>query len=191
METVRDYVAANVKRVREARNLTVRALSQRLGDLGHPLLPSGITKIEQGERGVDAVDLVALAVALRVNPNALLLPDRAGDDPVALTSSTHVPGWAAWSWADGRQPLPTQPAEGDEPYYTTEEFIDFQGHARPLDLRARDHHTAVRAAQDVLDRLHRMLMRPGHTAQAQLVRSALDRLIAEIHDLAKVDDGER
>lgn len=50
----------------------MRALSQRLSELGHPLLPSGITKIEQGKRGVDVDDLVALARALEVRPEQLL-----------------------------------------------------------------------------------------------------------------------
>lgn len=69
-------VAENLKRLRG--RVPVRELSARLEALGRPILPSGITKIEQGSRRVDVDDLVALAQALEVSPMRLLLP-AAGD----------------------------------------------------------------------------------------------------------------
>jgi len=101
-------VAENVKRIRGL--LPVRTLSDRLSQLGRPILASGITKIEQGERRVDADDLVALAIALNVTPNRLLLPDHASQDPnevgeVFLAPKISAPEWVAWSWAMGEEPL--------------------------------------------------------------------------------------
>lgn len=61
-------VAARVRQVRELRRLSVRELSERLERVGRPILPSGVTKIEQGARRVDVDDLVALANALEVLP---------------------------------------------------------------------------------------------------------------------------
>jgi transcriptional regulator with XRE-family HTH domain len=69
-------VAANVKSLREdVHHFSVRELSARLADLGRPILPSGITKIEQGLRRVDADDLVALAAALETSPGRLMFDD--------------------------------------------------------------------------------------------------------------------
>jgi transcriptional regulator with XRE-family HTH domain len=44
----------------------------RLAALGRPILPSGLSKIEQSTRRVDVDDLVALADALRTVPSRLL-----------------------------------------------------------------------------------------------------------------------
>ena len=70
-------VAENVKTLRS--RIPVRELSARLESLGRPILPSGITKIEQGARRVDVDDLVALADALDASPLGLLLPNAGGD----------------------------------------------------------------------------------------------------------------
>jgi transcriptional regulator with XRE-family HTH domain len=69
-------VAENVANLREQRGLTLDQLSARLREMGRPIIASGISKIEQGERRVDADDLVALARALEVMP-VELLQDRA------------------------------------------------------------------------------------------------------------------
>jgi transcriptional regulator with XRE-family HTH domain len=67
-------VAENVKAYRSRRRMSLRELSAKLKEQGRPILPSGITKIEHGERRVDADDLVALAIAFNVSPARLLLP---------------------------------------------------------------------------------------------------------------------
>lgn len=67
-------VAENVRELRARRQLTVRGLSARMGELGHPILPTGICKIEGLDRRVDVSDLVALARALDVTPSRLLTP---------------------------------------------------------------------------------------------------------------------
>lgn len=97
--------------------MPVRELSARLKSLGRPILPSGITKIEQGQRRVDCDDLVALAVALKVTPNRLLFgpppPDEGGTLPEELYEHTSdgsflrladelaLEVWDVWSWAVG------------------------------------------------------------------------------------------
>lgn len=96
-------VAANVRRFREARNMTTYALSGALQKAGRPITPSAVAKIERRERQVTADDLVALAVALDVSPAALLLPAKA-TDPVQLTETTSVSWETAWRWAHGESP---------------------------------------------------------------------------------------
>ncbi|MFF2651484.1 helix-turn-helix domain-containing protein [Streptomyces sp. NPDC058045] len=65
-------VAVKVKLLRETQRLTKKQLSDRVSELGRPIPPLGIAKIESGGRRVDADDLVALAVALNVRPAAML-----------------------------------------------------------------------------------------------------------------------
>jgi transcriptional regulator with XRE-family HTH domain len=65
-------VAAQVHQIRERRRLSLQALSQRLAQLGRPILPSGLSKLEAGTRRVDVDDLVALADALETTPSVLL-----------------------------------------------------------------------------------------------------------------------
>lgn len=99
--------------------MTTAELSRRLAELGQPIQDSGITKIESGTRRVDVDDLVALAVALEVTPNALLLPGT--DSPgsasrymVTPVNMEEAPS-TIWAWATGETPLGAQPfhlAEG-------------------------------------------------------------------------------
>ena len=102
----RAVAAANLAAIRKRRELSVRALSDRLTGLGVRLLPSGVTKIEQGQRGLDVNELVALAVALNVSPTRLLLPNGQPDDPVQLTPGLRVRAWQAWEWMTDHAALP-------------------------------------------------------------------------------------
>jgi transcriptional regulator with XRE-family HTH domain len=104
-------VAANLVRLRKARGLSTTQLSRALADVDRPIPPTGITKIEAGDRRVDADDLVALAVVLGVNPSALLLPvDVEPDDPISVTGWGEAAAREAWHWVEGRSPL-HRPAE--------------------------------------------------------------------------------
>ncbi len=103
------YVISNLERLREQRGLTYRQLSDRLTAIGRPIPTLGLSRIEKGNRRVDADDLVALCVALEVSPAALLLPPDPGgdvDDEIELTERLSVPGSAARRWAAGHTPLP-------------------------------------------------------------------------------------
>ena len=75
-------VVSNIERLRAVRGLSLRQLSERLGKLGRPILPAVLHRLSQGNRRVDADDLVALAAALGVAPADLLLPPgTVSDDP--------------------------------------------------------------------------------------------------------------
>ena len=104
-------VAENVKRIREFKRLTYTDLSRRVGELGRTIPPLAIRRIEESARRVDVDDLMALAVALDVNPNALLFPDdnSRNDVSVKVTAAPdEVTGEAIWEWAQGFRVLSNQ-----------------------------------------------------------------------------------
>ena len=93
-------VAENVRALRG--RVTVRELSERLAKAGRPILPSGVVKIEQGDRRVDVDDLVALALALDVTPNRLLLTEGASmQTQIDLVPDLTISEDGAWAWATG------------------------------------------------------------------------------------------
>lgn len=101
-------VAANVAELRKDRGLSLRELSERMRDLGgRPTLPSGLSKIEQGDRRVDVDDLMALAIALDTTPNRLLLtPTASLDERIELVPDGGSSTMVAWQWASGDGALP-------------------------------------------------------------------------------------
>ena len=105
---VGERVAARLKRIRQERGLTLSDLASKLDDLGRPILVSALSKIEKGQRRVDADDLIALALALDVSPNQMLLPpDASMTTTIELTKSMTMDASAAWRWATQDVPLPT------------------------------------------------------------------------------------
>lgn len=98
-------LAANLRQLRDDRKLSTVQLSAILGDLGRPIQATGITKTEGGTRRVDVDDLLALAVALDVSPNRLLLTGTADTGQVELTPQVAVASVKAWLWAAGQEPL--------------------------------------------------------------------------------------
>jgi 8-oxo-dGTP pyrophosphatase MutT (NUDIX family) len=136
------YVMANLKQLREARKLSYRELSDELTRLGRPVPTLGLARIERGERRVDADDLVALAIALRVNPTALLLPrDRGQEDEVELTPAMRRSMARAWRWMDGAGPLPNE-----DDRVSLLEIVDFATNGRPKDAPLPE------AVQELVDR---------------------------------------
>ncbi|MDH2391261.1 hypothetical protein QCN29_21240 [Streptomyces sp. HNM0663] len=119
-------VAANVKRLRGERGLTLRALAAALKEVGRPLSADALNKIENGApdtepgksgepkpvRRVDVDDLMALAVVLQVPVITLLLPASVRGF-VELTGVGEIRGRIAWRWAQGRVPL-EWPEEADQ-----------------------------------------------------------------------------
>ncbi len=71
-----------------------------------PIGLNTLSKIERGSRRVDVDDLVALAVALDVSPNRLIVTETATDESIALTPEIEIPAAAAWNWATGSSTLP-------------------------------------------------------------------------------------
>jgi 8-oxo-dGTP pyrophosphatase MutT (NUDIX family)/transcriptional regulator with XRE-family HTH domain len=129
------YVIENLKQLREERRLAYTELSARLEQLGRPIPTLGLSRIENGKRRVDADDLVALAIALGVNPSALLLPRSTGaEDEIELSPATRHLAWIVWQWADGQEPLPERNTpESDWVARRTSlpQVIDFMAYARP------------------------------------------------------------
>jgi hypothetical protein len=128
-----DRVAANVKALRAARGrMTLDQLAARMAHLGRPIRKSGLSKIEAGDRRVDADDLVALAIALDVNTNVLLL-GAASVTGIDLTSETTVASRAAWRWACGDEPLPLDPSDEGSADDAAERLERFGRECRPHD----------------------------------------------------------
>ncbi len=108
--------------------MSTTRLSAALKELGQPIPPTGITRIEKGERRVDADDLVALAIALRVTPDALLLPPTLVGE-VDLTRGKTVAATVAWFWVTGKRALDV-PADDDG-----SALVDLQMHSLPVGMR--------------------------------------------------------
>ncbi|MFE9391179.1 helix-turn-helix domain-containing protein [Streptomyces sp. NPDC006784] len=99
-----EHVRANVERLRKARGMNKKDLSEAVAAVGRPIPPLGVSRLEAGARRVDADDLVAVALALNVSPVALLMPPDWGDDLVSLTPTLRVGATTAWRWAEGKGP---------------------------------------------------------------------------------------
>jgi len=107
-----ETVRANVTRYRTSAALSFAELSRQLACVGRAIAPLGLRRIESGARRVDVDDLVALAVVLGVNPNALLMPEVIGTGlRRAVTGAGEVSTDAAWLWARGDAP----PSHGSAP----------------------------------------------------------------------------
>jgi transcriptional regulator with XRE-family HTH domain len=165
--TTGERVAANVAALRQERGLTTRALEKRLTELGHKIGHTSITKIEQNKRSVSVEDLVALALALGVNTNRLLMSARADAADVQLTPAVAPAAFQAWAWADGNQPLLAAAYGGPDTRWS-EVMYDFHHHARPVDKRVREAHEAMRAAREVITRIDTLLTYLIETGQGVL-----------------------
>lgn len=97
-------VSENIERLRKLRGLSQAQLANKLTKAGRPMLDTAISKIERGTRRVDVDDLVALALALNVSPAALLMPEAANSQKIALTGEISLASQTAWLWAVGDAP---------------------------------------------------------------------------------------
>ncbi|HEY0246625.1 MAG TPA: helix-turn-helix transcriptional regulator [Gryllotalpicola sp.] len=79
------HVATNIRAARQAIGMDLRTMSDALDAAGRKLSPSGISKLENGDRRVDVDDLTVIAYLLRTSPAALLTP------PEGQTTFTGVP----------------------------------------------------------------------------------------------------
>lgn len=112
-------VILNVKRLRAEQKLSQEQLSRRLAEVGRPILPTGIHRLEHGKRRIDVDDLMGLAAAFEVTPITLLLPtvpkgSLPDEVPVAeITEKIRADAYRAWDWIRGECPL-GEPDEDDE-----------------------------------------------------------------------------
>ncbi|MGY1692315.1 helix-turn-helix domain-containing protein [Geodermatophilus sp. SYSU D01105] len=139
---VAERVSQNLARLRNEQDMTLGRLSERLAELGRPISISGLSKIERGERRVDVDDLLALAVALDVSPNRLLLPSPSQasekQPDVALTPNERVAWDQAWLWATGARALRSVDLHGEwkaqnRPHDEPLQAEDFEAMARAID----------------------------------------------------------
>lgn len=189
---VGERVIDNVEKLRQARGISFRDLAARLAKLGRPIGPAVLHRLSQGKRRVDADDLVALAVALGVNPSTLLLPHTSQrDDVVDLAPNLQQRAWISWEWADGRMYMPGHLIDDSARVeLNAATMADFVEHARPDLMRRRDH-PAVLAAEQVIVRLLQALMdMEGNEADGDkrewwrnYVTRSMQRLQVEADDL--------
>jgi len=120
-----ETAADNVKRIREKLRITYAELSRILEDSGRPIPPLGLRRIEDGERRIDADDLVALAFALKVSPITLLMPNTdSKDEEVSVTGNRDtVPADQLWKWLRADRAI-----AGNE---TSDSLVDFYTSALP------------------------------------------------------------
>lgn len=126
--------AENLRRIRQQRGFSYAELARRLAKIGHPIIDTGLLKIEKGDRRVDVDDLVALAVALGTTPNRLLLPpceaEHARERYQVTPVMTEAPP-ALWAWATGEVPLGRLPAAVDTTTQARGEELAFNRENRP------------------------------------------------------------
>ncbi|MGQ4727039.1 helix-turn-helix domain-containing protein [Streptomyces sp. Ju416(a)] len=183
-------VAGNVKRLREARNLTIYALSGALGVAGRPVTPSAVAKIEKQQRQVTVDDLAALATVFNVSPAALLLP-MSDEEEIEVTGAGAVRASVAWAWANSQRPLKLTPGHEET------ELLEYQLYGLPLRVRNARQHPAGRALAAVQQDVERLidssrLVLEGDTRfeeNLDAARVALERLASEVNRVA-VDHNE-
>lgn len=138
-----ETVQANIKRIRDDLGIPVTELSRRLESLGRPIPSLGLRRIEDGSRRVDVDDLVALAVALKVSPETLLMPYAENEDDEVRITAREEPMYAieAWRWLQtdislGWSDRPEVSAERALPPFVYRELMEEKA-ARLPELKAR------------------------------------------------------
>ena len=182
--------AVNLAGLRERRRMSQAELAGRVTELGRPMSASVVSKTEKQDRRIDVDDLMAFAVALGVNPNALLFDRTASrSDLIDLAPELRQRAWAVWEWAEGRSPLPEADIGDSRGFEVAAGALaDFAEHARPA-AYPLDAHPAVRETGALLTRLLAVL---GDTAgrddgglasRERHVRRALQRVTIAIDEL--------
>ncbi|TPF79344.1 helix-turn-helix transcriptional regulator [Bifidobacterium sp. UTCIF-24] len=152
-------VAANVARLRGG--MQYKELAEKLTELGRPITPMGLKRIESGERKVDVDDLMALAVAFDVSPLTLLLPEGGSRDvPAMATGCDHELGSnVLWLWACGEEPikLPADAQAAHDHPDTDRAVAEYRMRAKPaIDARLGGGAVAV-PARKLLDAVNNYL----------------------------------
>lgn len=141
-----EQVRLNVRRLRERLGLSQSQLARLTVATNRPLAATAINEIENGARRVDVDDLMALTGALGVNPNALLMPDRAGNDyDVELSGIGMVNSSRAWQWARGYAPIRDVSGESSNEHTADNARATFRMRIEPRALPPRDAVLADRA----------------------------------------------
>lgn len=106
-----ETAAANLKRLREAKNLTYTELSKRMAANGRTLSPLAVRRIEEGDRRIDVDDLMSLSIALDVSPTYFLMPaTEAEEDDVTVTGKVDpLPAKQLYEFLHGEHGLGGKP----------------------------------------------------------------------------------
>lgn len=181
-------VAANVKRLRAAQGMSLRALSDALSKVGRSLSQDAINKIENGSekdtkkqiRRVDVDDLIALSVVFRVSPSALLLPlDDSPTSTIEVTGAGSVSAEDAWDWADGFRPLKMAPED------ESTQLLEYDLNSRPSRRRReRAIDPRLLARPGVADLIRKLSEegRSGSVVNPQLLLEEQQRQRKEVDD---------
>jgi transcriptional regulator with XRE-family HTH domain len=170
-----EVVATRVERERRRQGISQQRLAERCAELGASHLTRDvILNIENRRRAVDVDDMWAIAAALNVPPNVLMLP--LGDEQrVQIAPAVTIHPHLALDWAEGELPLVhTDRRTHDWPERDTPNWA---AAAAPLYL-----YHELRAREDA----HRNAQTPGER------KEALERLRAHIEgDMARAGLDER
>lgn len=161
----------NIKRQRRALDYTYVEMSRLLGEIGRPIPPTGLRRIEGGQRRVDADDLVAIAIVLETNPNMLLLPPVRGTH--ARSDLTGAPGETTettWGWAVGEYPTANAILMSSLPV---------SGGLRPGKIYSAEERAALRRDS--------IRMRRGVASQRKRRGGNVDAELAELDRLSQLD----
>ncbi|MFJ4672993.1 helix-turn-helix domain-containing protein [Kitasatospora purpeofusca] len=191
-------VADNLRRLREARGLSLRALAEQIRAVGGSLSADAINKIENGRtfpagspqpkqvRRVDTEDLVVLADALNVSPLDLLLPPRANDEPFSITGERSVASRTAWQWALGQRPAVDGEPGGEDFEELRADYIRL---SLPRELRRAEDSSLVRLGGQLEHLLVDVVASPGDRSERlRWVRMAQRRLGQIKLDLEEVEE---
>jgi hypothetical protein len=163
-------------------------------------------KIERGERRVDVDDLVALAAALGVNPNRLVMPPQARRAAsAAITEAAETTEQLAWDWAKGEWPLMVGGL--DNVSSDDEVYRQFVRNANPAEHLADADQPLHRSARELTQRVETLLeWGPRHRSaavrrgkghrevrrrQIESVRRAAAHLLEELDAMEGELDGDR
>lgn len=117
--------------------MTFVALSRRMTELGRPVPPLGLRRMEAGERRVDVDDLLALARALEVSPIVLLLPANVSlTDAIKHTAVGEVSSERMRRWLGG-EPLGDETLEALTNELDVNDFEALEMFERDADVRDR------------------------------------------------------
>ncbi len=195
-------VAANLREVRKARGLDLADVSARMARLGRPLSISGLSKVERGQRGVDVDDLVALALALDVTPNRLLLTAEATPEGITeLTPKMGASPAACWRWATGDEAFRVDPWS-DKPNVLDLDRLERwhrenRPHDPPDETLAKDlfeHEDELRRISQSIDRLEEQgLGRKAIVTYMEIISTRGAAVLSPSRGSAgrRDDDGER
>jgi transcriptional regulator with XRE-family HTH domain len=148
-------VAAEVRRYRQLRQLSVKELADRCAKLGWPIKRSVLSNLELSYRETVTVpEILILAAALNVAPVLLLFPVGRQEQVEYLPDSAVSP-WDAAKWFSGQSDRPdATPLDNDERVYRlpVQAYADHEHNLNRLSVvQARAKDLRQRARNDVAD----------------------------------------